>query len=174
MVMGGGKNSTSTSNGSTSNGTMPGGEGADKKEKAAPPLTVLPLPTTNKSTSSDIPTGPYGYLESLTMEEWETHIAPYLQSYQYSMRSSQLDKVGFPIDHNAILWCRQLVNQVSNAMRKLASDGFLAPHMPISPTTTSTAGSNGDGTDMEEVKGKRGPYTVEECRARVETMIRMH
>lgn len=145
MVMGGGKNSTSTStstsNGSTSNGTMPGGEDVDKKEKAAHPLTV-PLPT-NKSTSSDIPTGPYAYLESLTTEEWETHISPYLQSYQYSMRSSQLDKVGFPIDHNAVLWCRQLVNQVSNAMRKLASDGFLAPHMPISPTITSTAGSNG-------------------------------
>ena len=153
MMMGANKaNSTSAVSNSrdsnnSDNSSLPAGEDLGMKgEEAAPPITATPPLSTNQTTSAPSPTGPYAYLESLTMEEWEMHISPFLQSYQYTIRSSQLDKVGFPVDHNAILWCRQLVNQVSNAMRKLASDGFLAPHMPISPTGSGS--TNPKGKDM--------------------------
>lgn len=56
---------------------------------------------------------------SLTLDEWNAHITPYEESVQFSVRSVQIKDVGFPIDHNALLWCRQLMGQVSQAMIKL-------------------------------------------------------
>jgi hypothetical protein len=58
-------------------------------------------------------------LLSFTLEDWNEHISPYKESVQYSVRSMQVKDVGFPIDHNALLWCRQLIGAVSDAMRKI-------------------------------------------------------
>lgn len=83
---------------------------------------------------------------ALTAEEWDEHFTPYKESVQFSIRSVQMKEVGFPIDHNAILWCRQLMGQVSDAMRKLVerdakarkdgklsvgSNGMLTKYLPV-------------------------------------------
>lgn len=62
----------------------------------------------------------YGNLMLLEQDNWDTHITPYVDSQHYSVRSQQLRECGFVVDHLAIVWCRQLVHAVSDAMRTLA------------------------------------------------------
>lgn len=58
-------------------------------------------------------------LRSLTTEQWQAQMTYHLPSRQIALRTSQLAGVGFPIDHEALLWCGQLVTVVQEVVLKL-------------------------------------------------------
>jgi len=64
--------------------------------------------------------GTYGELFALSDEQWRADVLPYREAQLVSVRTSQLYEGGFPVDHNAILWCRQVVTALTRAMRRLA------------------------------------------------------
>jgi hypothetical protein len=64
--------------------------------------------------------GTYGELFALSDEQWRADVMPYREAHLVSVRTSQLYEGGFPVDHNAILWCRQVVTALTRAMRRLA------------------------------------------------------
>lgn len=55
----------------------------------------------------------------ITRKLWDETIIPYYEPRHISYRTSQFVHVGFPMDHYALLWCRDLLSEVSSAMRKL-------------------------------------------------------
>ena len=60
----------------------------------------------------------YRAYENVTAQVWEQHMQPYLEPQHISLRASQL--VGHPVDHLAILWCKELLQPLTKAMRVLA------------------------------------------------------
>ena len=74
--------------------------------------------SSSSSSSSDSGgvTEQHHQLQKFSQEDWDDHIVPYLDPQVYSVRASSLKEVGFVIDHNAILWCRQLIHSVSDSI----------------------------------------------------------
>ena len=59
----------------------------------------------------------YANYEDVTMEQWSLHMSKYIDGQHLSLRSSQL--VGYPLDHYAILWCRQFLAALTSGMRRI-------------------------------------------------------
>lgn len=57
--------------------------------------------------------------ETITTEHWNTHMRKQSLANHITIRSSQLKSSSYPIDHTAILWCRDFIGSLSSAMRKL-------------------------------------------------------
>jgi len=68
---------------------------------------------------NDTKTSTLSYYESVTLDEWKLHMTSYIEPQHISIRTSDLLDVGYPIDHDAMLWCKELVRTLSLAMRKL-------------------------------------------------------
>jgi hypothetical protein len=62
---------------------------------------------------------PQSYYESVTLDEWKRHMTSFIEPQHISIRTSDLLDVGYPIDHDAMLWCKELVRTMTAAMRKL-------------------------------------------------------
>lgn len=73
--------------------------------------------TDNKNSSNTNITK--SYYESVTLDEWKRHMASFIEPQHISIRTSDLLDVGYPIDHDAMLWCKELVKTMTLAMRKL-------------------------------------------------------
>ena len=79
--------------------------------------------------------GTYGQLYSISQAEWDKDVLRYAEPAALSLRTSQLQATGFPIDHKAILWCRQLVAAVTTGVRALSKQegaGALHGLIPLS------------------------------------------
>jgi len=110
-------------------GTVAGAVNADagisvSDEEVSPPAAVEaeveePAPAA-AAARPDFSNYTYGHLMHLQQDNWDEHISPYVDSQHYSIRSLQMRECGFVVDHLAIVWCRQLVHAVSDAMRTLA------------------------------------------------------
>jgi len=59
------------------------------------------------------------YYESVTLDEWKLHMTNFIEPKHISIRTSDLLDVGYPIDHDAMLWCKELVKTITMAMHKL-------------------------------------------------------
>lgn len=59
------------------------------------------------------------YYERITLDEWKLHMTNFIEPKHVSIRTSDLLDVGYPIDHDAMLWCKELVKTITTAMRKL-------------------------------------------------------
>lgn len=79
-----------------------------------------PTSTTSSSSSSGSSSGAETQFSFITKDNWEHHIMPYIEPQFLSVRTSQLQGVGFPIDHTAMLWCHQLLQVVSRGMETLS------------------------------------------------------
>eukprot|EP01038_Epipyxis_sp_PR26KG_P004655 gene4655-6542_t len=55
---------------------------------------------------------------------WNQHVIPYIEPKYLSIRTSQMKRVGFPIDHTAILWCHQLIDSITQAMKILSESSI--------------------------------------------------
>ena len=99
--------------------SVPVGEGAP--EVVAPGLSQDTIATSAESLPRpNYSNYTYGNLMKIDQRHWDAHMAPYIDSQHYSVRSQQLRDCGFVVDHLAIVWCRQLIHAVSDAMRILA------------------------------------------------------
>ena len=56
---------------------------------------------------------------SITMDNWQLHMAPYIDPPHVSIRTSQMPEVGFPVDHKALLWCNQVLQSVNAYMHAI-------------------------------------------------------
>ena len=61
--------------------------------------------------------GPFSFV---TEDSWHSHMLPFIEPQFLNIRTSQLANVGFPVDHNAILWCYQFISTVIEGMRKIS------------------------------------------------------
>lgn len=104
-----------------------GGSGTVDSKAAVEPADALSSKPTSSSPTDLFPNHTYSPLLSITAEKWASDVMPYHDSSMIAMRTSQLAQVGFPVDHNAILWCKQLVSVVSKAIRKLAKTPKFVP-----------------------------------------------
>jgi hypothetical protein len=57
--------------------------------------------------------------ETITAEHWDTHMRKQSLANHITIRSSQFKSSAYPIDHTAILWCRDFIGSLSSAMREL-------------------------------------------------------
>jgi hypothetical protein len=56
----------------------------------------------------------------VTKEHWAAHMVPYAEPQHLSFRTSQIVGIGFPVDHLAILWCKQVLSVTTKLMKKLS------------------------------------------------------
>eukprot|EP00602_Paraphysomonas_sp_CaronLab_P008051 CAMPEP_0185036204 /NCGR_PEP_ID=MMETSP1103-20130426/28813_1 /TAXON_ID=36769 /ORGANISM="Paraphysomonas bandaiensis, Strain Caron Lab Isolate" /LENGTH=913 /DNA_ID=CAMNT_0027573657 /DNA_START=100 /DNA_END=2838 /DNA_ORIENTATION=- len=59
--------------------------------------------------------------QRITLESWNQHMTPYTEPQHISVRTSQLQGVGFPVDHQALLWCKQLLKVSTKYIKRLAT-----------------------------------------------------
>jgi hypothetical protein len=78
--------------------------------------TTPPLISEDDNQPKIDPQSPYAFI---TKDSWEATITPYTEPVHISIRSQQLQKVDFPIDHYSLLWCYELLSSVSFSMRQL-------------------------------------------------------
>jgi hypothetical protein len=59
---------------------------------------------------------------SITQEDWDRDISPYVDPAHLVLRTIQLRDIGFPVDHQAMLWCHQVIQTVKTALLALVID----------------------------------------------------
>ena len=59
--------------------------------------------------------------EDISEEDWSTHMRKFIVPKHIQLRTSQLKKLGFVVDHKALMWCSQLLSEVVGAMEKLTA-----------------------------------------------------
>eukprot|EP01039_Chlorochromonas_danica_P009099 gene9099-10043_t len=60
-----------------------------------------------------------GKFAFITQQNWEKDILPYHEPLHITLRTSQLNEVGFPVDHFAVVWCYDLLSTVHDGLRVL-------------------------------------------------------
>ena len=55
----------------------------------------------------------------VSKEHWAAHMVPYAEPPHLSFRTSQIVGIGFPVDHLAMLWCKQVLSVTTKLMKKL-------------------------------------------------------
>lgn len=78
--------------------------------------------------------------KSITMDDWLLDVDMYIDPQHLTVRTSQLLDVGFPIDHEGILSCNQVLRFITSALDKLTSDAGLADGSSTTGTLASVAG----------------------------------
>lgn len=68
-----------------------------------------------KSASSTIARTIY----EVTDEQWDSYMTPYVEPQHLSFRTTQIQSLGFNVDHLAMLWCKQLLSVITKIMKKL-------------------------------------------------------
>lgn len=82
---------------------------------------------------ADPPPARKGSLEayaSISQLDWQRHMQHYVDPNHVSLRTSQLMSVDIPIDHNAILWCKEFVSVVVHGIEALVQ-------LPVASNTPS-------------------------------------
>lgn len=88
-----------------------------------PPAPVVTSNITDTVAESSIqqppvdPIDPSSPFANLTVESWFADIASYDEPNHISVRTSQLESLGFQVDHYAVLWCYELVSLLSSCMK---------------------------------------------------------
>jgi hypothetical protein len=90
--------------------------------------SVNPASAEEKTLPKINPNSTYAFI---TKEKWEKDILKYSEPRHICYRSSQLLNIGFPIDHYAILWCKQFLQEVATAMKTLAKDQKSGKRTPL-------------------------------------------
>lgn len=55
----------------------------------------------------------------VTSDQWSTHMVSYVEPQHLSFRTSQVSDIGFQVDHQAMLWCQQVLSVTTKLMKKL-------------------------------------------------------
>ena len=58
---------------------------------------------------------------SIDMDNWQLHMAPYMEPPHVSIRTSQMPEVGFPVGHEALLSCSQVQRSVNTYIHGIAN-----------------------------------------------------
>jgi hypothetical protein len=57
------------------------------------------------------------HFHGVSDEQWRADMLSFVEPQHFSVRTTQLVDVKFPVDHLAILWCHQVIGAVSKAIR---------------------------------------------------------
>ena len=126
-----------------------------------PTNTTTSTNNTTTTTTTLLFTDPY---TSITYTNWQNDILPYKQpcGHNYA-RCSSLRLIGFPVDHDAMVWCHQVLQTVTKALIVLSTDTTTSTPTTNTNTAATKAGSISGGASGKGHNYDPSPAEPNKC-----------